>query len=267
MEKICIVRRRQQTNFTEPLWGEGVPAVLGEPREEKDLMLRLNFSPGESKFIPLADPEKGTLTLVYQEVGKTTLHLSTLNVGDKLTDLVGPLGKPTHIEKFGTVVGIGGGLGIAPLHPIIQAMKKAGSILSEVIRDHPLEKLKTLGQLRSAWTGAVGETVSAHAQPVDLREGTLVVQVDTSVWMQQLHFMRDTILEKLNLSLFPKPLRGIRFKIGPVPGPKILEEPLPPLSPQNLRTVEEAAAAIQDPEVRTAFKGLMEAYLKNRQEH
>ncbi|MGW8320790.1 MAG: DUF721 domain-containing protein [Thermodesulfobacteriota bacterium] len=89
-------------------------------------------------------------------------------------------------------------------------MKKAGSILSEVIRDHPLEKLKTLGQLRSAWTDAVGETVSAHAQPVDLREGTLVVQVDTSVWMQQLSFLKPQMVAKLK----SYEVRDVRFVLG-----------------------------------------------------
>ena len=91
----------------------------------------------EGERIPLtiadADPEKGTITIVYQEVGKTTFYLSTLCEGDKLHDLVGPLGKPTHIEKFGTVVGVGGGLGIAPLHPIIQSMKQAGNEIISII--------------------------------------------------------------------------------------------------------------------------------------
>ena len=61
---------------------------------------------------------KGTITLIFQEVGKSTLELGTMNVGDRLLDVVGPLGKPTEIENYGTVVCVGGGVGIAPLYPI-----------------------------------------------------------------------------------------------------------------------------------------------------
>ncbi|MFY9398234.1 MAG: sulfide/dihydroorotate dehydrogenase-like FAD/NAD-binding protein, partial [Desulfomonilia bacterium] len=91
----------------------------------------------EGERIPLtiadADPEKGTLTLIFQVVGKSTSHLSTLNVGDSLLDLVGPLGKPTHIEKIGTVACIGGGVGVAPVYPITQAFKKAGNYIISII--------------------------------------------------------------------------------------------------------------------------------------
>jgi NAD(P)H-flavin reductase len=74
-----------------------------------------------------ADASEGWIELVVQVVGKTTKALSMLNAGDEICDLVGPLGRPTHIELFGTVVIVGGGIGIAPSHPIAQAMKKAGN--------------------------------------------------------------------------------------------------------------------------------------------
>jgi NAD(P)H-flavin reductase len=74
-----------------------------------------------------ADPDKGTITLVVQEVGTSTTRMARLKVGDALTDLVGPLGTPTHVERIGTVVCVGGGIGIAPVHPIAQAMKAAGN--------------------------------------------------------------------------------------------------------------------------------------------
>ncbi len=70
---------------------------------------------------------KGTITLIFQEVGKSTLELGTMNVGDRLLDVVGPLGKPTEIENYGTVVCVGGGVGIAPLYPITKALKEAGN--------------------------------------------------------------------------------------------------------------------------------------------
>jgi len=74
-----------------------------------------------------ADKERGTITLVVQAVGKTTAEMNRLGVGDELANVVGPLGLPTRIERVGTVVCIGGGIGIAPLHPIAQALKAAGN--------------------------------------------------------------------------------------------------------------------------------------------
>lgn len=77
--------------------------------------------------IASASPEKGTITLVVQNVGKSSQKICALNVGDEITDLVGPLGKATHIEHFGTVVCACGGVGTAPMLPIAEAMKKAGN--------------------------------------------------------------------------------------------------------------------------------------------
>jgi len=73
------------------------------------------------------DQEKGTVTIVFQVVGKSTGHLADLNADDEVLDLVGPLGKPTHIEKVGTVACIGGGVGMSLVYPIARAMKEAGN--------------------------------------------------------------------------------------------------------------------------------------------
>lgn len=80
-----------------------------------------------------ADPKAGTITLVIQEVGESTRKICALNPGDELVDVVGPLGQATHIEKFGTVVCCGGGVGVAPLLPIIKAMKEAGNRVISVL--------------------------------------------------------------------------------------------------------------------------------------
>jgi ferredoxin--NADP+ reductase len=89
------------------------------------------LSTAYSERIPLtiagADAKKGTIRLVWQAVGKSTAELAGLRVGDKVENILGPLGKPTHIEKFGTVVCVGGGIGNAPLLPIATAMKNAGN--------------------------------------------------------------------------------------------------------------------------------------------
>lgn len=74
-----------------------------------------------------ADIEKGTIDLVIQAVGKSSQKICALNVGDHITDVVGPLGQATHIEKVGTVVCAGGGVGVAPLFPIVDALHTAGN--------------------------------------------------------------------------------------------------------------------------------------------
>lgn len=74
-----------------------------------------------------ADPLGGTVTLIVQAVGKSTRQMSLMEPGDSLCDLAGPLGRPTHIEKFGTVICCGGGIGTAPLYPITQALHQAGN--------------------------------------------------------------------------------------------------------------------------------------------
>jgi len=74
-----------------------------------------------------ADTEKGTITLIVQAVGVSTKKLCSLEVGEEITDLVGPLGQATHIEKVGTVVCAGGGVGIAPLFPIVEALHRVGN--------------------------------------------------------------------------------------------------------------------------------------------
>lgn len=98
------------------------------------LILRPN---ADSERIPLSiadtDAEKGTLELVVQEVGRTSAELLDKQVGDEIHDVVGPLGTPTHIEKFGTAICIGGGVGIAPLYPIAKALRDAGNIVVSIL--------------------------------------------------------------------------------------------------------------------------------------
>ncbi len=111
------------------------PLIAEERSAGQFIILQLDDDYGER--IPLtiadADAKEGTITIIYQVVGKTTLQLSEMEVGEKIPTLVGPLGKPTHIEKFGTVVCVGGGIGVAPLHPIAQALKKAGNNVITII--------------------------------------------------------------------------------------------------------------------------------------
>ena len=83
--------------------------------------------------IASSDPVTGTITLVIQRVGRSSEKVCQLEAGDYITDLVGPLGKATHVENFGTVLCAGGGVGVAPMLPIIEAMKKAGNKVVTVL--------------------------------------------------------------------------------------------------------------------------------------
>lgn len=98
--------------------------------------------------IAAADVEAGTITLVVQAVGKSSSKLCALNPGDYITDVVGPLGKATHIERFGTVVCCGGGVGGAPLLPIVTAMKAAGNRVITVLAARTKELIILEEQMR-----------------------------------------------------------------------------------------------------------------------
>lgn len=97
-----------------------------------------------------ADVEKGTITLVIQKMGVSSTKLCNLNEGDYITDLVGPLGKPTHIEKVGTVLACGGGVGVAPLLPIIRAFKAAGNRVITVLAARTKELIILENEVRAA---------------------------------------------------------------------------------------------------------------------
>ena len=104
------------------------PLVARERKAGQFVIVQADDDFGER--IPLtiadADPARGTLTLVFQTVGASTHALAAKEVGDRIT-LLGPLGNPTHIERFGKAVCVGGGIGLAPLHPIVAALKAAGN--------------------------------------------------------------------------------------------------------------------------------------------
>ncbi len=110
------------------------PLIARERRAGQFIILMVDQELGER--IPLtiadADPEEGSITLIFQSVGASTMRLAALEEGQEIPALLGPLGRPTEIrgengEKPGRVVCVGGGIGVAPLHPIAQALKAAGN--------------------------------------------------------------------------------------------------------------------------------------------
>jgi len=110
------------------------PQIAKKGKAGQFVVLRVHE---QGERIPLTiadfDREKGFVTLVYQEVGKSTRHLGTLGVGDSLASLTGPLGHASDIKKYGTVVCVGGGVGIAPLYPIARELKRAGNRVLSII--------------------------------------------------------------------------------------------------------------------------------------
>lgn len=110
------------------------PEIARKRKPGQFIVLRINE---EGERIPLtiadADPHAGTITLIFQELGKSTEQLGKLKAGDAISDLIGPLGVPTHIEKLGTVVCVGGGIGIAPVYPIAKALREAGNTVISII--------------------------------------------------------------------------------------------------------------------------------------
>lgn len=105
------------------------PFIAEARKAGQFMILQLDDNFGER--IPLtiadADTDAGTVTVIFQAVGRTTIALSQLDVGESIANVLGPLGTPTHIENVGTAVCVGGGIGVAPLHPIVQAVKRAGN--------------------------------------------------------------------------------------------------------------------------------------------
>jgi len=129
-----IVRRKEMAQGTVVLNEIKAPLIAAKAKPGQFVILKANET-GERIPLTMADtdPEKGTLTVIFMIVGKSTELFATLQEGDGYQDVIGPLGKPTHIEKVGKVVCVGGGTGVAVLHPITRAMKKAGNTVTCII--------------------------------------------------------------------------------------------------------------------------------------
>jgi ferredoxin/flavodoxin---NADP+ reductase len=110
------------------------PRIARRQKPGQFVILRINE---QGERIPVtienSDPAKGSISLVVQSAGKTTQMLNSLNSGDEIADVVGPLGKPSEIEKFGTVVVVGGGVGTAMAYPSAAAFKKAGNRVISIV--------------------------------------------------------------------------------------------------------------------------------------
>lgn len=126
------------------------PEVARKAQAGQFIILRVSDK-GERIPLTIADYDRigGTITIVVQEIGKSTKELGRMNQGDELASFTGPLGRPTEIENFGTVVLVGGGLGIAPIYPICRSLRAAGNHVIGIIGARTKDLLFWEDEMRS----------------------------------------------------------------------------------------------------------------------
>lgn len=146
-----IVRREEMAQGTVILNEIEAPLIARKARPGQFVILKANE---DGERIPLTmaetDPHKGTITIIYMVVGKSTALFRDLKRGDAYQDVIGPLGRATHIEKHGTVLCVGGGTGVAVLHPITRALKTAGNHVICVIGARTRDLLILEDKMRAA---------------------------------------------------------------------------------------------------------------------
>lgn len=144
-----IIHKKQ---FSEKVFLFEIEApLIAKSRKAGHFVIVRVGSKGERMPLTIADADakRGTITLVVQKVGLSSMKLCNLNVGDCVTDVVGPLGNATHIEKFGTVLCAGGGVGVAPMLPIIKALKDAGNKVLSVLAGRSKELIILEDEVRA----------------------------------------------------------------------------------------------------------------------
>jgi ferredoxin--NADP+ reductase len=124
------------------------PEVAKKAKAGQFVIIRVHEE-GERVPLTIADYNEESITIVFQEAGKTTMHLGTLGVGDELASLTGPLGNPTDIEHFGKVICVGGGVGIAPIYPIARDLKRATNYIISILGARTKELLIWEDKIRS----------------------------------------------------------------------------------------------------------------------
>jgi ferredoxin--NADP+ reductase len=129
-----ILKRQEMAGGTVVMNEISAPLIAKKAKPGQFVILKANET-GERIPLTMADtdPQKGTITIIYAVVGKSTALFKTLQIGDKFQDIIGPLGQATHLEKVGTVVCVGGGTGIAVLHPITRGLKNIGNHVISII--------------------------------------------------------------------------------------------------------------------------------------
>jgi ferredoxin--NADP+ reductase len=148
-----IVARKEMAQGTIILNEIEAPRISRKAKPGQFVILQADET-GERIPLTMADtnPDKGTITIIYMVIGKSTARFKELKIGDEFYALIGPLGTPTHIEKVGKVVCVGGGTGIAVLHPITRALKEAGNDVTTILGSRSYDLLIMEEQMKAAST-------------------------------------------------------------------------------------------------------------------
>ncbi len=146
-----IIKREEMAEGTVILNEIEAPLIARKAQPGQFVILKA-LETGERIPLTMADtdPDKGTITIIYMVVGKSTAIFKSLNEGDGYQDVIGPLGAPTHLEKVGKVICVGGGTGVAVLHPITRALKEIGNDVTCIIGSRTKDLLILEDQMKAA---------------------------------------------------------------------------------------------------------------------
>ena len=196
------------------------PLISKKAKPGQFVIVRLNET-GERIPLSLADinPEEGTISLIVMVVGKTSGDMILLEVGDNILDLCGPLGMPTHIEKVGRVLLVGGGFGVAPLYPIAKGFKAAGNEVVVVMGARSKDLLiyedemqevcdKVVITTDDGSKGIKGVVTLALEQEIKEKGADLVIGVGPAIMMKFVSFTTKPLGVKTMVSLNPIMIDG-----------------------------------------------------------
>lgn len=196
------------------------PQIAKKRKPGQFVILRINDT-GERIPLTIADshPEKGTIVLICQSVGKTSTQLNQLQTGDVIQDIAGPLGKPSHLENFGTAVCVGGGVGIAVAYPIAKALKEQGNKVISILGARTKELLileeetrKVSDEVRITTDdgsyGMKGFVTDALQQVIDEQQVDFVLTIGPTIMMKMVCKVTKPYNIKTMVSLNPIMIDG-----------------------------------------------------------
>ncbi len=196
------------------------PLIARKAKPGQFVIIRLNKE-GERIPLSLADinPQEGTISLMVMSVGKTTSEMSTITEGEDILDVCGPLGQPTHIEKVGKAILVGGGFGVAPLFPIAKAFKAKGNEVTAVLGARNKDLLIYEKEMRSVCDevlittddgskGVKGVVTDALKQKLEQHAADIIVAIGPPVMMKFVSRTSEPFGVKTIVSLNPIMIDG-----------------------------------------------------------
>jgi ferredoxin--NADP+ reductase len=196
------------------------PQIAKKRKAGQFVILRID-DPGERIPLTIADsdPKKGTIVLICQSVGKTSTQLNQLQTGDVIRDIAGPLGKPSHLENFGTAVCVGGGVGIAVTYPIAKALKEKGNKVISILGARTKELLILEDEMRNVSDevrittddgsyGTKGFVTDALQKVINEQQVNFVLAIGHTIMMKVVRNLTRTYNIKTMVSLNPIMIDG-----------------------------------------------------------